>query len=82
MTYTTKGRASEDPATWRGKITLRRVRLNAGGYDSGGAYWGGGKPLYWATDESSSTGCYFRAADREAAKAHIRARLPNAEFHR
>jgi hypothetical protein len=22
------------------KVTLRRIRINSGGYDSGGAYWG------------------------------------------
>lgn len=28
-------------------FTLRRIRLNNGGYDRGGAYWGVGAPLYW-----------------------------------
>jgi hypothetical protein len=26
---------------------LRRIRINSGGYDDGGAYWGLGAPLYW-----------------------------------
>lgn len=26
---------------------LRKIRLNQGGYDDGGAYWGTGAPLYW-----------------------------------
>ena len=30
------------------KFYLRRVPLNSGGYDSGGAYWGLGSPLYYA----------------------------------
>jgi hypothetical protein len=34
-----------------GKVTLFRVRINSGGYDDGGAYWGVGKPLYCATDD-------------------------------
>ena len=28
------------------KTTTRRIYLNYGGYDSGGAYWGLGSPLY------------------------------------
>lgn len=31
-----------------GSVHLFRVRLNSGGYDSGGAYWGTGTPLYCA----------------------------------
>jgi hypothetical protein len=27
-------------------FTLRRVRINGGGYDSSGRYWGSGQPLY------------------------------------
>jgi hypothetical protein len=29
-------------------VRLYRVRINAGGYDDGGAYWGIGEPLYCA----------------------------------
>ncbi|MCD8261136.1 MAG: hypothetical protein LUD15_06300 [Bacteroides sp.] len=28
------------------KVYCRRVYLNSGGYDRGGAYWGFGSPLY------------------------------------
>jgi len=62
------------------KFTLQRVRLNSGGYDSGGSYWGVDAPLYWATDETESF--YFRAADRQAAKTHIRTKHPTAMFYR
>lgn len=31
-------------------VRLFRVRLDAGGYDDGGAYWGIGAPLWCATD--------------------------------
>jgi len=69
-------------------FTLQRVRLNSGGYDAGGAYWGLGPRLYWwaitiregdSVDECSG---YFRARDRAAAKAHIREVHPNAKFFR
>jgi len=60
------------------KVYLRRIRVNAGGYDDGGAYWGQGLPLYEALNDSG--GFIFRAADREAAKAHVRNHFPDAEF--
>lgn len=71
--------AGEGPAP---KITLQRVRLDSGGYDSQGAYWGIGEPLYWAADDSGAYDETFRAADREKAKAHVRETFPNARFYR
>lgn len=74
---------STDPA-----FTLQHVKINGGGYDAGGAYWGLGQRLYWwsitiregdSVDECSG---YFRAKDRAAAKAHIRDLHPNAKFLR
>ena len=32
-------------------VRLFRVRLDSGGYDDGGAYWGAGQPLYCAKGE-------------------------------
>lgn len=32
-------------------VRLFRVRIDSGGYDDGGAYWGHGAPLYCATDD-------------------------------
>ncbi len=66
------------------KVTLRRIRLNSGGYDSGGAYWGIGQPLfYWAViqdgDESSG---FLRARNREDAKRQIVEDQPDATFYR
>ena len=51
---------------------LRRVRLNSGGYDRGGAYWGVGMPLWcrWGYSADGDLVCqYFRAPSREAARA-------------
>ncbi len=50
-----------------GKISLQRVRLDSGGYDKGGAYWGTGTPLWYAEDQDGNNK-YFRAPTREAAK--------------
>lgn len=33
-------------------VRLFRVRLDSGGYDDGGAYWGGGQALWCATDDA------------------------------
>jgi hypothetical protein len=68
-----------------GKVHLQRVRLVAGDYDKGGAYWGGPADLWCAwSDEgafyfrvSAPHGSYFRP-DRQAAKK----KLPNCTFYR
>lgn len=70
------GRASYGP-TLSGKVRLERVYLNSGGYDSGGAYWGTGAPLYCASD-SDGNQKFMRASKREAAKLM----LPGCKFYR
>jgi hypothetical protein len=62
------------------KVTLQRVPLTRGGYDSCGTYWGIGQPLYWSADESGEYVFTFRAADRDHAKAIVRETFPNARF--
>ena len=53
-----------------GRVSLRRVRLDSGGYDKGGAYWGHGQPLWYA--EGSEDGWrYLRAQSRDAAKKQL-----------
>jgi hypothetical protein len=66
------------------KLSLQRVRLDSGGYDSGGAYWGQGAPLYRAADDAGlgEVTLFIRARDREHAKALVLAKLPNACFYR
>lgn len=65
-----------------GKVSLQRVRIDSGGYDSGGAYWGAGGPLFWATDESGDYERFLRAASREAAKAILRDEWEEIRFYR
>lgn len=76
------------------KFHLQRVRIDNGGYDSGGAYWGHGEQLYWACSveevetsmwvpgrqEVSTVELYARACDREDAKTAVRTQYPNATF--
>lgn len=64
------------------RVSLRRIRINRDGYDSGGAYWGLGAPLYCAQDPDGIIDMWFRARDRDDAKRQVKARCPNATFHR
>lgn len=64
------------------RLYLRHVPINSGGYDAGGAYWGLGQRLwFWSNTEGDRNG-YFRARDREEAKAYIREDAPDARFYR
>lgn len=63
------------------RLRLRRVHINRGGYDSGGAYWGLGQPLYEAFN-SEGFCTYLRASSRQEAKNTIRAMWPDAQFVR
>ena len=53
-----------------GNVTLEQVRLDSGGYDTGGAYWGTGEPLWLAEDEDGNQE-FLRARDRAAAQAKL-----------
>lgn len=59
-----------------------RVRLDSGGYDSGGAYWGIGDRLYYYQGPITDIDGYVRGRTREAAKAAVRAIHPHARFFR
>jgi hypothetical protein len=63
-----------------GKVYLRRVYLDNGGYDKGGAYWGHGEPLFEAMDQDGN-GSILRARSRNMAKMHILADFPDARFY-
>jgi len=66
------------------KTTLRRVRLNQGGYDAQGAYWGTGIPLwYFAFHDQFSNlehSDHIRAHTRDAAKHVIRQRFTSRDM--
>lgn len=64
------------------KLYLRRVPINNGGYDAGGAYWGLGAPLwFWSNADGDRSG-YFRAASRGAAKDHLANQWDDISFYR
>jgi hypothetical protein len=67
--------------TSAGPLYLRRIRINSGGYDDGGAYWGTGTPLWWVADQDGNAN-FFRASSRDAAKRLVLADWPEARFYR
>lgn len=69
-------------ADFAGHLHLQRVRLDRGGYDSNGTYFGLGPPLYWYASEDGSIDDMLRAGTRESAKKQILDRYPNARFYR
>lgn len=66
------------------KFHLERVRLDSGGYDNGGAYWGYGAPLYYAHGDGAEERqeVFFRAYNRDDAKKQLRAAYPKCSFYR
>ncbi len=72
------GRAEwPEPPTKPKSVRLFRVRLDSGGYDDGGAYWGlesRGQMLFCATDDANYRR-FVRAATRGLAANELR--LPN-----
>jgi hypothetical protein len=51
-------------------VCLQKVPMIDGDYDEGGAYWGGGTPLYCAWDDEGHA-VYVRAKDSSAAKKKL-----------
>lgn len=67
------------------KFSLQKIKLDRGGYDSGGAYWGfrhPGESLYWAVNENETVERWFDAKSRDDAKRILREEFPNCTFFR
>ena len=60
-------------------LRARRLPLDRGGYDAGGAYWGLGSPMYVIAGSDGSR-CYERARDRKELKATLAERFPLAKL--
>lgn len=67
------GRGGDAPLNAAQRIHLQRVKLDSGGYDRGGAYWGVGEPLFVAWDDTEGE-VYLRASGRDRAKLILNAR--------
>jgi len=78
------GRATitDEPKDFAGKLSVQRVRLNSGGYDKNGTYFGHGQPLYWCANEECTVDFMLRARDREDAVSQVRQDYPNAKIRR
>ena len=64
------GRVEEHGEPQPRSVRLERVRINLGGYDAGGAYWGTGRPLYMAHGPGYRR--FVRAVDREDAAVSLK----------
>lgn len=64
------------------KVSVSRIRLNGGGYDRRGGYWGVGQPLFHVASDYDSVNFELRAADRDEAVAEVLRRHPGAVFYR
>ena len=71
-----------DPETFVGRLYLRRVRLNAGGYDCNDTYFGSGAPLYWCASSDGEIDFMLRAYSRESARVQVLKSYPLAKVRR
>lgn len=88
------GRVSSTPPLQAPRFYLSELRLDAGGYDAGGTYWGVGRieitslswrrvhRMYRAVTADGAAEMFFRADDREQARAKVLERYPGARFYR
>lgn len=68
---------------FQGKVSLRKERLNQGGYTRDGVYFGlPGVPLYFVQDEEGIYDNYFRASCREEAIEKARDIYPLAKIRK
>lgn len=64
---------------YSGPLALRYTRLNSGGYDRLGTYFGAGKNLYWCGNEEGTIDFMLRAYDRKDAREQVLKRYPQAK---
>jgi hypothetical protein len=64
-----------------GKLYLRRIYLDSGGYDAGGAYWGLGEPIYECQDQDGNS-ITLRARNQADAKRQIAQEWKGAVFYK
>ena len=69
----------ENKPAFSGRLFLMRIRLDVGGYDKNGTYWGHGRTLYWCSNLENTVDFCFRADDHEAAKKVVLSMYPRAK---
>lgn len=70
------------PADFSGRLCLRRVRLDTGGYDRNGTYFGHGAPLYWYASDDGEIDGMMRADSRRRARLQLLLTYPKAKVRR
>ncbi len=73
---------ARDQTAWQGKLYVSRVRLDTGGYDSNGTYFGAGEPLYWVRSADYEIDYMLRAPDNVLARAMALREYPMATLTR
>lgn len=68
--------------SFSGRLFLRKIRLNNGGYDCNGTYFGIGLPLYWFASDDGSIDEMLRASSREEACRLVLEKYPLAKVRR
>lgn len=76
------GRGTTLPKETTEKLYLQRVPFVDGDYDPGGAYWGGGQPLWCAWDSEGDYVFVRAGSSRESAKKEVLDYAPGAKFFR
>lgn len=76
------GRPSYNVEGFKGRLFYSKIRLNKGGYDSLGTYFGVGVPLYWVHSEDCTIDFVIRASSRQQARRIILMRYPDANVRR
>ena len=72
---TRKSSPSAGDGTAARRLAVQRIRVNAQGYDSGGAYWGAGHDVFIATTPDGSEEVTVRARNVAEAREKVAAEL-------
>ncbi len=72
----------QGPRDYAGKLSLRRVYLDSGGYDRNGTYFGHGESLYWYADANGEIDGMLRTRSRGAARFELLGLYPKAKIRR
>jgi hypothetical protein len=67
--------AAADPAATAPKLDIQRVRVNRGGYDASGAYWGVGPDVFIATTADGTREITVRAKSVTGAREKVAVEL-------
>ena len=73
---------ADNPNTFTGKLTIKRTKIDSGGYDKNGTYFGIGNPLFWVSDDDGDVDYMIRAYDREEARNKVLGKYPKAKVAR